>query len=321
MLAYLRLFRWPNLLMVAFIQYLVRYAVILPSLAMHDIEPGLSHFMFFILVLATLFITAAGYAINDYFDLRTDRINKPQKIVLGKHISRRRAILMHSFLNLTGVALGIFLSISTGNWSLSVIFLIIPFLLWLYSIRYKRRFFIGNFIVAVMAAFVITIVWIFDYNSLLSITEPGDPGILNTTWYVRIYALFAFLTTLGREIIKDIEDIRGDAKTGCKTIPVISGVTFTKKAIVIIHAITIAFVAYIQIVLLMRDFDLLFVYALLFVQVPFIFLIHKTVTAVEKYDYSSLSRMSKYIMFSGVLTMIILYFYIREGFTVIPEVQ
>lgn len=317
MLAYFRLFRWPNLFMVALIQYMIRYAVVLPTLAVHDIQPGLSHFMFFLLVLSSLLITAAGYAINDYFDLRTDRINKPDKIVLGKHISRRKAILLHSLFNFLGVSLGVFLSIISGNWSLSFIFFVIPFLLWLYSIRYKRRYFIGNFIVSLMAAFVISIVWIFDYNSLANLADPAGPGILNTTWFVRIYALFAFLTTLGREIIKDIEDIRGDAKTGCKTIPVISGITFTKKAIIVLHMAIIVFVAYIQILLLMRDFDLLFIYALLFIQVPFIFLIHKTVTAVEKYDYSSLSSMSKYIMLSGVLTMIILYFYIREGFTII----
>ncbi len=317
MLAYLRLFRWPNLLVVALTQYLFRYAIIIPLLKSHGIEPALTHPAFFMLVLATLLITAAGYAINDYFDLRADRINKPEKIVLGKHISRRTAIFYHSLFNISGVLLGVVLSLMVGYWPLSFLFIIVPTLLWMYSIRYKKKLFVGNFLVAVLAAFVVAIVWVFDFQALGDSISAHHPAIYNINSFVRVYALFAFLTTLVREIIKDVEDIRGDAKTGCKTIPITSGIRASKKIIVFFTIAIIAFVLFIQIYLLRRDFDLIFTYLIFTVQLPFIFMINKTVTAAEKSDYTYLSRFAKFTMVAGVLSMLLFYFYIREGFSIL----
>ncbi|TVQ10764.1 MAG: ubiquinone biosynthesis protein UbiA [Bacteroidetes bacterium] len=317
MLAYLRLFRWPNLAVVALTQYLVRYAIILPLLSQGGIEPALSHIYFALLVLTTLLITAAGYAINDYFDLRADRINKPDKIVLGKHISRRTAIFYHSLFNVAGVVLGVILSLVVGSWQLAFIFIIIPFLLWMYSIRYKKKYFIGNFIVAVLAAFVVAIVWVFEFQALNGAVA-ADPATINSiSFLVRSYAFFAFLTTLVREIIKDAEDIRGDAKTGCKTIPIVSGMGTTKRIIIFFNIALIALIIAMQVYLLRRDFDLLFVYLIFAVQVPFILMINKTINAAEKSDYNYLSKFAKLTMLGGVLSMVILYFYILEGFSIL----
>ncbi len=317
MLAYLRLFRWPNLAVVAMTQVLVRYAIILPLLAKSNIEPAFSDLSFAMLVVATLLITAAGYAINDYFDLRADRINKPDKIILGKHISRRTAIFFHSVFNAAGVVLGIILSLSVGNWQLAIVFLIIPFLLWMYSIRYKKKFFIGNFIVAVLAALVVAIVWVFEFQALNG-AAPTDPETLNSiSLLVRSYAFFAFLTTLAREVVKDTEDIRGDARTGCKTIPVVSGIRTTKRIIIFFNIALIVSILLMQVYLVRRDFDLLFVYLIFAVQLPFVLMINKTLNAREKTDYKNLSRWSKLTMLAGVFSMLILYFYIREGFSIL----
>ncbi len=317
MLAYFRLFRWPNLAVVALTQYLVRYAIIIPLLAQNGIEPALSHLSFALLVLSTLFITAAGYAINDYFDLRADRINKPDKIVLGKHISRRTAIFYHSLFNVAGVVLGVFLSLTVGNWQLAFLFIVIPFLLWMYSIRYKKKYFIGNFIVAVLAAFVVAIVWVFDFQALNGTAITNTAAINSISFLVRSYAFFAFLATLVREIIKDTEDIRGDAKTGCKTIPIVSGIRTTKRIIIFFSIALVALVIAMQVYLVRRDFDLLFVYLIFAVQLPFIMMINKTINAAEKSDYNYLSRFAKLTMLGGVLSMVILYFYIQEGFSIL----
>lgn len=317
MLSYLQLFRWPNLLVVALTQYLLRYAVVLPLLHNHDITPGISHFTFFLLVLATLMITAAGYAINDYFDLGTDRINKPSKIILGKNIPRRKAIVYHSLLNLAGVLLGAYLSFSTRNWSLLFIFLVIPFLLWLYSVRYKRLFFIGNFIVATMVSFVITIVWMFDYQAIATVVPTDHIAIENISYITRVYALFAFLTTLTREIIKDIEDIKGDTKIGCRTIPIVAGVGVAKNIIIASILITAVFILYVQVFLVKRDFNVLFVYFTLFVQIPMLYMIEKTIHARERKEYTLLSTVSKMVMIAGVLSMILFYLYFRIGRIVI----
>ncbi len=314
MKAYLRLFRWPNLLVISLTQILIRYTVILPTLENQGIETGMPEFLFILLVMATLLITAAGYAINDYFDLRVDRINKPDKIVLGKFISRRKAILLHSFFNLTGLLTGTIVSVIIDMWYLSFIFLIIPSLLWLYSIRYKQRFLSGNILVSFMSAFVVVIVWIYEYYNL-HITHIS-PGIRSVNIIVGIYALFAFLSTLAREIIKDIEDLKGDAKTGCRTLPIVMGLRKSKAIIIALQVIIIMFLIAIQFFVLRYELHLLFAYIVLTVQLPIIFLINKIIIAHEKPDYQYLSNFSKFTMMAGVLSMPVLYFYLINGFVI-----
>lgn len=313
MVAYLRLFRWPNLLMVVAIQYLFRYAIIQPLLQSKGLEFALSHGEFSLIVLATMLITAAGYAINDYFDLRTDRINKPERIILGRKISRRSAIFYHSLFNIIAVLLGTYMAIRVQNWPLLFVFLIVPTLLWLYSIRYKRKFLIGNIIVAILAGFVVAIVWVFESHALAA-EGIRDVDFMNISYFSRVYALFAFLTTLLREIIKDIEDIKGDAKTGCKTIPVVAGVHSTKKLLIFLTVTVIILVGWFQVFILLRDFDLLFAYLLLAVQIPFIIMINRIMTAKERSDYRNLSLFSKMVMVAGVFSMFIFSFYLQGGF-------
>ncbi len=318
MLAYLKLFRWQNLLILILIQGLFRYCIVKPLLLMFDYDLALSDIDFGILVLATVITSAAGYAINDYFDIKTDRINKPHKIILGKALSRRAAISSHIVLNIIAILLGFYLSYKVGNWSLSFIFIAIIIVLWLYSIRYKRKYFIGNFMISILAAFVIAIVWIFEYNALANFSEaPISVNVLVVDDFVKIFALFAFLTTLLREIIKDIEDIKGDAKTGCRTIPIVSGVRTCKNILIFLAIVIIVFTGYFQLVMLdfelfgsQYQFNLLFAYVLLTVQIPLILLINKINIAKEKIDYQVLSRLAKFIMITGIFSMFLLYFYL-----------
>lgn len=316
MIAYLKLFRWQNLLIIVFIQYLLRYCIIEPILINEGYSFGLSNLDFFLLVLATVLITAAGYAINDYFDLKTDRINKPHKIILGKKLSRRKAIFSHTLLNIIAVLIGIYLAYRVNFWSLSAIFVVIPTLLWLYSIRYKRKFFIGNLIISLLAAFVIVIVWVFEFHAIA--LKPGiDVSLLREKTslisdYVKIFALFAFLVTLLREIVKDIEDIKGDAKIGCKTIPIVSGVRQCKNILIILTIVIIVFTGYFQVLMLSlgNPYNLLFLYILLTVQIPLILTINKIHIAKEKLDYHIISRLVKFIMITGIFSMFLLYFYL-----------
>ncbi len=316
-MSYLRLFRWQNLLVIAITQYLFRYAIITPLIHAAGYSLTFTHFDFSLLVLATLLISAAGYAINDYFDLNADRINKPTKIILVKSVSRRWAIFSHSLFNILAVLIGLYLAVKINQWQLVFIFLIVPTLLWLYSIRYKRKFLIGNIIIGVLSAFVIAVVWVFEFHAMSLEALPDNETLLYIGRFVRIYAFFAFLTTLAREIIKDIEDIKGDVKIGCRTIPIVSGIRATKQLIVFVVLILLAFVAYFQIYILRFDYDLLFTYILFAIQIPFIFIINKTLTAKEKSDYSNLSILMKLVMLSGIFTMFLFYFYFQQGF--LPE--
>ncbi len=312
-LAYGRLFRWPNLLILFGTQYLVRYAFIIPWLQNYDLLPVLSHFGFFLLATASVLISAAGYCINDYFDIKADRINKPSRMVLGRHISRRSAILAHWVLNGTGFLAGTTASWLAGKWQFSLIFLVVPFLLWLYSIRYKKKFLIGNFIVALLSAFSISMVWLFEYQALGVTDLAAQSFIAGIGTGVKLLALFAFLTTLARELIKDIEDIKGDVKIGCRTFPVIAGIRKTKFMIIFIFIAVMVSLLMFQIYLLRNDIDILFIYLMISVQLPMVFLINKTLNAFEKDDYHFISKSLKYIMVFGVMSMVVFYFYLAEG--------
>lgn len=309
MLTYLKLFRWQNLLVIAFTQYLFRYCIIAPVLNKFEIPLFFSHFEFFLLVLSTLLITAAGYAINDYFDLRIDRINKPHKIILGKDLSRRKAILAHTILNILGIIIGLYMAYRVKYLPLAGIFIIVPALLWLYSIRHKRKFLIGNIIVSMLSAIVIAIVWGFEYRGLIISHEINEAAVIINR-FLRIYALFAFIISFIREIIKDIEDIKGDLKAGCKTIPIISGVRNSKKLIIVLSVILIFFVGYFQIYLLSYEYHLIFAYLLFAVQIPTILFINKINLAKEKNDYTINSRFAKFIMITGIFSMFLFYFYL-----------
>ncbi len=311
MFVYIKLFRWPNLLVIAFTQYLFRYCIVVPVLQNHEIKPFFTDLQFFLLVLATILVTAAGYAINDYFDLRIDRINKPHKIILGKELSRRKAILAHTILNIIAVIIGLYLAYLVKYFVLAGVFIVVPALLWLYSIRYKRKFLIGNVIVSFLSAIVIAIVWAFEYRGLLLVYENkiNDAAIF-INQFLRVYMLFAFLSSFIREVIKDIEDIKGDMKTGCKTIPIVSGVRNAKRLIIVMAVILIFFVGYFQIHLLKEEYDFIFAYLLFAVQIPLILFINKINIAKEKADYTLNSRFAKFIMIAGVFSMFLFYFYL-----------
>ena len=308
-MAYLRLFRTLNLVILATTMCLFRYCIVFPLIHQAGIIPVFSHFDFFLLVLATMMITAAGYTINDYFDLRIDRINKPHKQIIGRKISRRKAILIHSVLNGIALLIGFYLSYKVRNFQTGILFFVIALLLWLYSIRYKRKFLIGNVIVGVLSAFVIMIVWVFDYQAIIRQYGTADNLSIIFT-YMQVYAFFAFFLTIIREIIKDIQDIKGDLKAGCRTIPIVIGVHTTKRLLIVLSVIMILMVGYFQMLLLQLEFDLLFAYVLIAVQMPFIFLIHRIHTAREKNDFHRLSRFSKTIMALGVLSMLGFYFFL-----------
>lgn len=312
---YFKLFRLPNLLIIALTQYLFRYCIIIPILQKYNIDFFFTDFEFFLLVLATLFVAAAGYSINDYFDLRIDRINKPHKIILGKEISRRKAIFFHTVFNFIAFIIGLYLSYRANYWFLSSMFIIVPLLLWMYSTRYKRKFLIGNIIIAAISAIVIAVVWIFECRGLMLDTqidkEKLDNAIVNINQLFRAYLIFAFLITFIREIIKDIEDIKGDLKTGCKTIPVTLGIRKSKNIIVAFSVLLVFFVVYFQFFYLLGiEYNLIFAYLLFAVQIPLILLINKISKAKEKQDFSISSRLVKLITVTGVFSMFLFYYYL-----------
>ena len=269
----LKLTRFWNLLIIGLAQYFT--AVFLVG----KWSSVLVDFRFFFLCLSTVCIAAAGYIINDYYDVKIDLINKPDRVVVGKNITRRFAILFHVLFSGLGIMVGLLLS-----WRLALVDVFSVFLLWLYSNNLKRLPFIGNFTVALLTGISIYCVDIFY--------KTGNSLII-------IYALFSFFMTLVREIIKDMEDLKGDNTFGCRTLPIVLGIRKTK---IVIYVILIIFS--LTVLVLNRFYaGLQMYYFLIFLFTPLAILLSRLIRADTIKDYSWLSNFCKIIMLLGILSM------------------
>ena len=175
--AFIHLIRFDNLLVIAITMFLTRYALMQPALVIR--YPGiylpLAHFDFFLLSLSTLLIAAAGYIINDYFDVKTDRINKPQKLYIGNGVKRRQAILIHTFFNLMGLLLGVYVAYRASNVFLCLIQLFSITALWFYSTHLKKMVLIGNILVSLLSALVPLQILFFEYRSIFARRHGRQP--------------------------------------------------------------------------------------------------------------------------------------------------
>jgi 4-hydroxybenzoate polyprenyltransferase len=227
--AFIRLIRLPNLFIVAATQVLIRYCIISPLLGQGNMELQLPGGLFAMLVVATVFTAAAGYVINDYFDRKIDRVNKPAAVIVGKFVYPRHAMAYHLFFSITGTILGIWVSYRAHVLYMSLIFFMVNGLLWFYSTTYKRQFLLGNFIVALLAAFVPFLVLLYELPLLArNYGSQFTPLAKYLLIWVLGFALFAFLINLIREFVKDAEDLEGDKVFGKRTIPVVWGITPTR---------------------------------------------------------------------------------------------
>jgi 4-hydroxybenzoate polyprenyltransferase len=313
-IAVLRLIRYKNLIIIALTQYMMRYLIINPILRINNFELQMNDFHFLLLVLSALFITAAGYVINDYFDTRTDMLNRPEKVVVGKLISRRWAMLLHILLNIAGIGLGIYLSLYVGILSLGVAYLLAAGMLWFYSTTYKRQFLIGNLIVALFTGMVPFVVVLFEvpmlYDEYRSVLIQNHMNFNPVMAWVGGFSYFAFLSTLIREIIKDVEDYEGDMAFGRNSMPVVIGIKTTRHVIVCLIAFLLfsLFYIYYRFLRVMPDGKpdyLTLGYFTLFLLVPFIYLVIRLYRASGKDDYHICSIITKVIMLAGILYSVI----------------
>jgi len=307
---WLSLFRIPNLLIIIITQYLLAFGVIRPLLSLNQVEAPLGLLNFSILVFVTVLIAAAGYIINDHFDVNTDRKNRPGKNMLEGKISVRKALNLYYIVNALAVAGGFYLAYTAGSFQLGLIFPAIIGLLWFYSSRYQRMPFWGNLIVAVLSAMVLLIVWLFEFVMLLQ-NEGDFVNVINMLGtinkFVWAYALFALLVSLIREILKDIQDIDGDRVTGYRTLPVIWGMKISRMIVAALIVLTIVLLALGQWYLYEKGFTLPFWYSLLAVQTILLYLLYQLMRSTDSEAYNFLSNTAKLIMLAGILSMELIY--------------
>lgn len=295
-----RLVRLPNLVAIMVFQTLLQYALIVPYLQRVGAGEGLAPYLFVLLVVATVCIAGGGNAINDYFDVPADRVNRPDRVVVGAGVCRRQALLTHVILTLIGLFAGGYVAFVLRRGSFMLMFVAIPTLLWFYSTHFKRQFLIGNVVVALLVALTGYIVVSADFAAV-----DRMPGGLNTSrepmssiWYlVCAYCIFAFLTNLGREIIKDLEDAEGDRALGCHTVALELGASYTKAVVIIIELFTAAMMG----VAACHVWQLpLTIYICAALIVPTFALCVMTLRGKTSADYHRASLVSKLIMMAGV---------------------
>jgi 4-hydroxybenzoate polyprenyltransferase len=289
LIAFFRLIRISNILIMLITLVLSYYCLNDYLLAEDLFQPR-----FIILVIATLLTAAGGYIINDYYDVKLDLVNKPQKVIVGNTISRRWAILLHTSFNVLAVLLGL-----AVNLKVALAIIVCSALLYIYSIYFKKQFLSGNLLIAFLSGFMLILLWLFNKST---------PVVL-----VSSYAVFAFMSTLLREIIKDTEDMKGDSRFNCRTLPIVIGVRKTKKVLQVINGL---FILLLLIYIGMITENIAFRYSLtksiynyyllLFTVVPAIGLSYSLYRADVKKDFSRLSSYVKLIMLAGILSMVML---------------
>jgi len=300
MISILHLIRYKNLLMVFLSMFLTKYFLIESFIS----TPLLSDIDFIILTISILLITMGGYLINDIYDIESDKINKPDKVYITTIISIKNGQFLYFLTSITGLILGLYLSVNKNLNHLSGYFIVTVILLFVYTKILKKLPLIGNVIVALLVSLPIFLVYEFDH-SMISIKDIFDNLFLSIIIF--FYLLFAFLTTLIREIIKDLQDIKGDNKLKLKTLPIMIG---KKRTINFLFFLSFLLQLLLLLVLIdsFKNDQYLILFFLITLSLLVAYLIYKLRVPFKNNQYQLLSSLMKIIMLVGVLSMTVFKF-------------
>ncbi len=306
--AFFKLIRSINLLFIIVTQSLFYYIIILKPLLQAGLATELTASNFYLLVIASVCIAAAGNIINDYFDINIDHINKPQRIVVDKFISRRWVIFWHLCLSLFGVCCSFYVSYHIKQPWLVLANTACVLLLFVYSASFKKQFLVGNILVSALTAWVILVLVLPEYNLHTYQTEYN----LVYDKMLRIgilYAIFSFIISLIREVIKDIEDVDGDAKNGCKTMPIVWGKKISKAFVLLLIILLAISLAIVQFYVLRFKWYISIAYCFVAIIFPLVLLAIKLQKANTSKDFATLSSLVKLIMLTGISSMLFFAYY------------
>jgi len=313
--AFLKLVRIENLVMIALTQILLRYFVLKKIMNQNGIDFEFGNSLFNLVIISTLLIAAAGYIINDYFDVKTDMINHPDTVVLDRVIKRRWAIIFHIAFTFFGIVIGMYASLKAGYLRLSFFHFAAAILLWFYSTHLKKQLLVGNIAVSLLSASVAFLPLVFEMGMM----QKSHPGFIFdytlVVFYsfkiIFIFSLFAFITGMAREIIKDMEDYKGDKATGGRTMPIVWGIRSSKLIAcfcLIITAMLLSFVVYNTIKTERVIFSIQNLYILFALILPLIILTFYTFQANNSKQFKRASLILKLIMLMGLCFSFIFYY-------------
>ncbi|MBK8564859.1 MAG: geranylgeranylglycerol-phosphate geranylgeranyltransferase [Saprospiraceae bacterium] len=299
--SFLKLVRFPNLAIVALTQYLMQYLVLVPALKAAGLSPNLFPVEFTLLVLTTVFIAAGGYLINDLLDYEADLINKPDSVFVNRVFAKQTVWVFYWASILISFAMAWYLDFYLHKLPMVAIQVGIVSLLYLYSKWFKKMPLIGNLAVAAFCAWVAGIVLFADWAQVSKMGQQGrEVAVLFGG-----YGWFAFASTLLREIVKDMEDMEGDAQLGLQTLPIRFGKNTAKKwAIGVGVALLFSLLWFVR-WLVQRQQFISAGFTVFGVGVPLAYLLYSIQKANKKIDYSKASRMAKIVMLLGLILLVV----------------
>jgi 4-hydroxybenzoate polyprenyltransferase len=303
---FFKLIRLPNLVFIALAQLLFEYCLYRPLIA--DTNLPIIDVHFVMILFASILIAAGGYIINDYFDVNIDEVNKPGSLVIDKIVSRRWAILWHFIFSAAGVLLTVFAVAGKNQFYLVFANLGTVALLWFYSARLKKSFFLGNLTISILVAWTILIMFLSKMN--VSAAFGMESGYQIRLFRLTIlYAVFAFIATLIRELIKDVEDMPGDRRFGAKTLPIKWGIPVSKFIISVFLVLLLSLIFIAILYVMQFGWWLFILYAIGLLFIPSLKLIINLQAKSISSDFTSLSRQMKWIMLFGILSMVMFLVY------------
>jgi len=302
--AFFQIIRWQNLVFIAIAQVLFHYCILKPNLAVLNEQPKIKGAYLLLMIVASILIAAGGNIINDYFDLNIDKINKPHKLIIEKYISRRYAIFLHLTTSLAGIMCSVYVAHKLNLFWLGIANTITVLVLFIYSASLKKKFLIGNIIVSALTAWVIMVLALPEYEVLL--LDPFSKNeVYNKMFRLGIlYASFSFIISVIREVIKDMEDVEGDRRNGCKTMPIVLGLNATKAFVAVWLIVIIALLVIAQIYVIRFKWWLSIGYSSIFLIIPLSIVFKRLFAAQTPTSFHQLSSIVKWIMLAGIASML-----------------
>jgi 4-hydroxybenzoate polyprenyltransferase len=304
--AFFKLIRWPNLVFIALTQVLFYYFV-LPFVyrdKFYEAAHTFSQLHLFLLIVASVCIAAGGYIINDYFDLNIDLVNKPSKLIIEKYIKRRWAIVFHILFSFIGFVISLYVGYKLKNFYIPVFNLVAIGALWLYSTALKKRLLIGNILISLLTAWVIMVVamavYKYDYPRTIPAGDFATPRLLKLSF---LYAGFAFIISLIREVVKDIEDMEGDAKYNCRTMPIVWGIPVAKVFAGVWLVVMISAILILQFYVFQLGWWWSVFYSTVLIIIPSILILKRLYAAQTSEQFHQTSSTIKFVMLTGILSM------------------
>ena len=288
-------------MIVAVTQILIYHQLLNQTFKRYSISGTFNSFEFVLFVFTTLLVTASGYIINDIYDIETDRINKPDKRIIDVHLSLSAAWKIYFSMILTGALISFYLAVQRNDLFYWFIYPAAVFLLFGYSRWFKGIVYLGNILVSLFCAAVPGIFFLSEASVLKELKIRDLTSFLPLHNLLLAYVLFAFLTNLYREIVKDLQDETGDKLTNIQTAAVYFGKKNTKIMALFTALITSMVITFSFSQSIFSNIPYLFILQILLIQTPLSISIIKIIQAKDDKAFRNVGLWIKLIMINGLI--------------------